>query len=36
MKIRYAKPGDLEMISEYDEHISKEENRFETVIQICK
>ena len=25
MEIRYAKPGDLEMISEYDEHISKEE-----------
>ena len=25
MEIRYAKPRDLEMISEYDEHISKEE-----------
>ena len=25
MEIRYAKPSDLEMISEYDEHISKEE-----------
>ena len=25
MEIRYAKPGDLEMISEYDIHISKEE-----------
>ena len=25
MEIRYAKPRDLEMVSEYDEHISKEE-----------
>ena len=25
MEIRYASPGDIEMISEYDEHISKEE-----------
>ena len=25
MEIRDAKPGDLEMVSEYDEHISKEE-----------
>ena len=25
MEIKYAKPSDLEMISEYDEHISKEE-----------
>ena len=27
MEIRYAKPGDIEMISEYDEHVSKEELR---------
>ena len=25
MKIRYVKPGDLEMIAEYDDHLSKEE-----------
>ena len=25
MEIRYARSGDLEMISEYDMHISKEE-----------
>ena len=25
MEIRYAGPGDVEMIAEYDEHISKEE-----------
>lgn len=25
MEIRYAKPGDIDLISEYDEHISKEE-----------
>ena len=27
MEIRYAKPDDIEMISEYDEHVSKEELR---------
>ena len=25
MEIRYAKPGDIDLISEYDEHVSKDE-----------
>ena len=39
MEIRYAKPGDLEMVSEYDEHISKEEMKnsikMKRIILLC-